>query len=67
MWRRSVTNAPDKLASLLNSALFVDAVCFPGFKREQDLTDAERARGEAWRRWAQQRPRPAPTRRREAR
>ena len=42
---------PDKLARLLvNSALFVDSICRPGeWKREADMTDAERERGAAWR------------------
>lgn len=47
-----------QLTRLLNCALFVDVVCLPGFKREQDLTDAERERGERWRRFRDQ-PRPA--------
>jgi hypothetical protein len=53
--RRIMTDPTDKLARLLNSALFVDAVCFPGFRREQDLTPEERERGERWRQWASQR------------
>jgi hypothetical protein len=42
------------LTMLMNSALAVDAICFPGFKREADLTPEERELGERWRQWARQ-------------
>jgi hypothetical protein len=49
------------LASLIHSALFVDSIWRPGdWKRIDELTPEERARGEAWRRW---RDGPSPRRR----
>ena len=43
------------LAALIRSALFVDAVIFLGFRRETDMTDAERELGDRWLLWARSR------------
>jgi hypothetical protein len=49
--------AADKfLKALLNSALVVDRCGGPAGRREADLTPAEHAHGEAWRRFNRPRP-----------
>jgi hypothetical protein len=48
----------DKVRRLLASALAVESMTLGGFRKEADLTPAERERAKRWHRWARQK-RPA--------